>query len=125
MSGEDDLYQENTATVERPSLLRSGFSPAQAFVLRQVGGPGAPQDFGLDGGCRVIGRSQTADINIDSPELSRLHAEIFREDHEFVIRDLDSRNGVFLEGVRIRSSVLRGGDVLQIGNVTFLFLESF
>lgn len=123
-----DAFAENTTTtaeatpkgiVARPP----GYQPA--FVLRQLKGPGAPQDLTLTRDEHVVGRSRSADLFVDSPELSRRHVQLSKDGNEYTITDLASRNGVYLNGVRVHSAVLRGGDTLQMGNVTFLYLEGF
>lgn len=93
------------------------------FFLRQITGPGAPRDWNLIRDSVVVGRSKGADFSIDSPELSRQHIKLVREGKEFKCIDLESRNGLYLDGVRIHSVMLRQGDVIQIGNVSFVFIE--
>lgn len=122
---DEDLFSDSTTTLDTPVNVALGHVMSRAFVLKQVAGPGAPREIVLTRDRLVIGRSKRVDIVIDSPELSRRHVLLERDGHEFVIRDLDSRNGLYLDRVKIHSAVLRGGDTLQIGNVTFVFLEGF
>jgi len=49
----------------------------------------------------VVGRDEEADILIDNPSMSRRHAEFRQEDGAWVVEDLGSSNGTFLEGERI------------------------
>lgn len=125
---EEDTFAEATTTTAqaapRALLARTlGYQPA--YVLRQLQGPGAPRDLTLTRDEHVLGRSRAADLFVDSPELSRRHVRLTKDGNEYTLRDLASRNGVFLNGVRIHSAVLRGGDTLQMGNLTFLYLEGF
>lgn len=92
----------------------------RAAILEQVRGPGAPQQHRLVGQRIVIGRTE-GDIRIASAELSRAHLRIERHGPEYVCTDLDSSNGVYLNGVRIHSAVLRDGDHLQLGDVLLVF----
>lgn len=71
----------------------------------------------------VIGRSTSADIVLDSASLSRHHARVERRGHEVVLTDLDSRNGIFLNGLRVHSAVLRDRDTVQIGTVVYLYRD--
>lgn len=96
---------------------------AQPHVLELVVGPGAPRQYVLDKDPLVLGRSREADLVIDSTQISRKHMSLSRLDDEVICRDLDSKNGVFLNGVRIHSAKLRHGDQIQIGDLTFLFHE--
>jgi signal transduction histidine kinase len=71
----------------------------------------------------VIGRDEAADIQIDRNDISRRHAAIeLRESGEFVLRDLGSRNGTYLNGVGITEEPLKFGDHIGIGpRATLLF----
>lgn len=67
----------------------------------------------------TFGRSTEADIPIPDPKVSRIHAEIRPWDGDFVIKDLKSRNGTFLNGTRMDVAVLKSGDVIRVGPVEF------
>ncbi|MBW2704090.1 MAG: FHA domain-containing protein [Deltaproteobacteria bacterium] len=92
-------------------------------VLEQVKGAGAPRSISLMKVYLVLGRGQTADIRLDSSEVSRSHAALRKVGKEFVCEDMESRNGVHLNGVKIHSATLREGDTLQMGNVVFIYHE--
>ena len=49
----------------------------------------------------IIGASSAADVFIDNPFVSRMHAQIVVENDQYRVRDLDSRNGTFINGTRI------------------------
>lgn len=91
--------------------------------LQLVKGPGAPNAFKLSGAELVVGRSPDVDLVLDSNDLSRRHARMSFAQAQWSIRDLDSRNGVYLNGVRIHSATLYDGDTVQLGNVVFVFRE--
>lgn len=91
-------------------------------ILRQVGGPGAPRDFPCVGERLVIGRGERVDFVVNSPELSREHALLQSHNGEYSCTDMDSRNGMYLNGIKIHSCSLRPGDTIQIGNISFLFI---
>ena len=55
--------------------------------------------------------------------VSRRHAELMREGDRFVIRDLGSLNGTFVNRRRIESAVLEDDDELQIGKYRLTFLR--
>ena len=65
----------------------------------------------------TFGRSQEADVCIPDTKVSRIHAEIKSWDGEFVIKDLKSRNGTYVNGTRVDIAVLKLGDVIRIGGV--------
>jgi predicted component of type VI protein secretion system len=63
----------------------------------------------------VVGRDPTCDISDDHSLLSRRHAEFVTVGDGVTIRDLGSRNGVFVNGSRAAERALEPGDVVQIG----------
>lgn len=68
-----------------------------------------------------IGRNDTADLHVDSNQVSREHAVITRHGKKFHVQDLGSTNGTFINGERIEEAVLADGDVLSFAEVEFLF----
>jgi hypothetical protein len=66
----------------------------------------------------VIGR-QDADLVLEDPEVSRRHAVLRRSGESVVIEDLDSTNGTFVKGERIRKPITVGpGDQVRVGRTT-------
>jgi DNA-binding winged helix-turn-helix (wHTH) protein len=77
----------------------------------------------LDPGENVLGRDPDPDgIRIDSPTVSRRHARISISAGSASLEDLDSKNGTFLKGEPVSSSVsLSDGDEIRIGSVVLVF----
>ena len=71
----------------------------------------------LKAGVNKLGRSPANDHSIDDPTISGQHCEIVVSDDRVLIRDLDSTNGTFIGGQRIRESVLLDGQILHLGRV--------
>lgn len=92
--------------------------------LEQIQGDGAPKIFDLGLAQLVIGRAENAEIKLSSQRASRQHAILDLRGTDYVIRDNDSHNGIFLNGVKIHSATLRDGDVLQIADCAFIFRET-
>jgi pSer/pThr/pTyr-binding forkhead associated (FHA) protein len=69
----------------------------------------------------TIGRLTDNLIAIDSPGVSSHHAYIFRSANDFVIEDLQSTNGTFVNGKRISRCKLANGDVVGVGKHTLVF----
>lgn len=70
------------------------------------------------GGAVAIGR-QDGDLVLEDPEVSRRHAVLRREGESIVVEDLDSTNGTFVNGERIRSPIPIGpGDLVRVGRTT-------
>ncbi|RMG15100.1 MAG: FHA domain-containing protein [Planctomycetota bacterium] len=68
-----------------------------------------------------IGRSEDCEITIDNLGVSRYHSEILKKDGFFVLRDLRSNNGTFVNGRRIDAHNLNPGDEISIGKFTLTF----
>jgi pSer/pThr/pTyr-binding forkhead associated (FHA) protein len=102
-----------------------GFRPTttRPHVFELESGPGAGQKFVLDHDDLTIGRNEHAGLVLESDEVSRIHARVTRIDGEYTIEDLQSRNGLFLNGLRIHAAVVRDGDQLQVGDVLLSYRE--
>src|ERR1043166_9931493 len=70
----------------------------------------------------VIGRETAATVCLADASVSRRHSKIEKKDDSFVITDLESLNGTFVNDVPVRSRVLEHGDRVRIGDSQFLFL---
>lgn len=97
--------------------------PRRVPSLEQVRGPGSPRSYPVKSRNLLIGRSEETDIHIESATLSRHHLRLLERDGEYSFVDLDSANGVYLNGVLAHAAVLRDGDVLEFGEVVFIFHE--
>ena len=71
----------------------------------------------LDGDSMSIGRSPGQDLVLADRCVSRQHAMILREGDIYAVVDQSSTCGTFLNAVRVKQSILRPGDVLQIGSL--------
>ena len=77
-------------------------------------------------GCFVLGRSSSCDLKLKTPDASRRHAEIAAMTSGYLIRDLGSTNGTFVNGERIEECELHTGDRIEIGGdlITFCQVDS-
>jgi Nif-specific regulatory protein len=78
--------------------------------------------FAIDDLPVVIGRETAATLCIADASVSRRHSQIDKEKNEFVILDLDSLNGTFINDVPVKRRTLQHGDRVRIGDSQFLFL---
>ena len=69
-----------------------------------------------------IGRFTSNQLSVNHPSVSRRHCLIKREDDQFRILDLDSRNCTFVNGVPVKECALHHGDTIKVGGSYFLFL---
>jgi len=72
----------------------------------------------------LIGRSPESDICIDNLGVSGRHARIFEKDGHYMIEDLDSTNGTFVNEKRITSVLLQAGSNVVIGKHNLLVQEA-
>ena len=74
------------------------------------------KEYPLDKNELVIGRDQGSDIVIVDPEVSRRHARLFQQGGSYVIEDLGSTNGTYVNGQRLSGPyVLRSGELINLG----------
>ena len=75
----------------------------------------------------ILGRALEADVRVNDYQVSRQHARVLaifnaeKNATEYVLNDLDSRNGTFLNGRRIRKEVLENGDKITVGETILRF----
>jgi FHA domain-containing protein len=80
------------------------------------------QEFDLPKGATVIGRSLDCNLTIEDPLVSRQHARIVIDEEGAVVEDLESRNGVRVNGLSIRGpTALKDGDRVRLGTQDFVF----
>ncbi len=114
-----DAPHSRELTLTGTPLVVEGSRPPRPHVIEQIRGPGAPRRIELNGVQIVVGRE--GDISIPSAQISRTHLRLSRQGADYRCVDLESRNGVYLNGIRVHSAVLREGDRLQLGDVVFLY----
>ena len=85
-------------------------------------GPRAGEEMFLEAYEVALGRSKKADIFLDDEKLSRLHAKIARVGMGYRLIDLNSRNGTYVNGMRVLEHPLNSFDEIQIGNSRIKFL---
>lgn len=84
----------------------------------------APKRFALTKNIVTVGRGPHCDLQILTHFVSREHARVTLSGEAAVIEDLGSRNGVFVNAVRVDRRHLQQGDLITIGETQFRFVES-
>ena len=106
------LYQ----SLDGPERLRC------SLVVYSGGDTG--RQITLAEGTSAIGRSAAATVQIDGPDMSRLHAEVQVEGASVILRDLGSANGSFVQDQRLAGPrLLQDGDLVRLGSVILKFYE--
>ena len=98
-------------------------SASDAAVFRVTCGRIAGHVIPLEGLPMVFGRSRDADVVFDDASVSRRHAELVEREGQYVLRDLGSMNGLYVNGQRVDEAVLRHGDELRLGRFCVSFLH--
>lgn len=72
-------------------------------------------DFPLGSGTYFVGRSPAAHVVLNDPRISRSHASVTIDENGVILRDLNSQNGVYVNGRRVTEQALTPGDRILIG----------
>lgn len=94
--------------------------PSAMFVVKR--GAKAGSRFVVDSPIVTLGRHPESHIFLDDVTVSRRHAEVRREGDAYLVVDVGSLNGTYLNRERIEQSQLTGGDELQVGKFKLVFL---
>lgn len=68
----------------------------------------------------TIGRNREAGLTVSHPNVSRIHCQLYEVDGALVVRDNNSTNGTLINNDRIREAILKPGDKLTVGPLTFV-----
>ena len=105
--------------------LRREATPAAVNLRRcklvVVKGPQRGTEYLLDGDTIRIGKAPENDFVIGDETVSRVHLEIVRDAKGYLVRDLHSTNGTFLDGAEIKEAYLRPGSIVSAGSVASFF----
>lgn len=117
-------FEDEPRTQISKKLTRFRPKVARAHMLKQTEGPGVNTlRFVLDRETMTLGRAASNDLQLENDNVSRTHAKLTRIDDEYTIEDLDSRNGIYLNGLQVHAAVLRDGDELSIGDFIFTYQD--
>ncbi len=98
---------------------------ASQFQLIMRSGPTPGAAFALEGDQMTIGRDSTNEIVINDAEVSRRHARLTFQGGKYVLEDLGSTNGTFVNGQRLAGPrVLKPGEVISFGEQIVLVFEA-
>ncbi|MFA5014220.1 MAG: FHA domain-containing protein [Actinomycetota bacterium] len=98
--------------------------PEGSSGLVIIKGPNIGDKFLINKSKLTIGRNLESDIFLDDITVSRKHATLKKSGNDFLIKDLGSLNGSYVNGEIVDNVVLKNGDRIQIGKYIFLFFYS-
>ena len=111
-------FTPKLSTEERAAVEALPFGSA---LLVAHSGPNAGARFLLDSDEVSSGRHPDSDIFLDDVTVSRKHASFRREGDRFLVRDVGSLNGTYVNRQRIDEATLHTGDEVQIGKFRLVF----
>src|SRR4051794_27967363 len=98
------VQQQQRPPARSPSKPAPAPQPKLDVRLRILDGPGAGMEYALAGPVVRLGRGDENDIVLQDGNCSRVHAEVVRDGSgRFVVRDLGSRNGIFVNRKKVPS----------------------
>jgi two-component system response regulator GlrR len=101
-------------TLEAPGRPRG--SDVRRYTLQVVGGPLKGQAWKSSDSRTGVGSHPSNACVLAEPSVSRFHCELITDGAGLRVRDLDSRNGTLLDGVRIREAFAKSGSALRLGH---------
>jgi ABC transport system ATP-binding/permease protein len=107
------LAEQSLAAGQAP-----GMAPARLVVITTNL---AGTEFVLDRPSLVIGRTPENDIVLNHKSISRHHAKVIRDGDKYIVVDLESANGVRVNGSEFERVELKSGDTLELGHVRLRF----
>jgi hypothetical protein len=114
----DRLARDDTGS--RPVLRVVATEPAQRVLVRKVDGVDVVYPLGRR---TTIGRTPDNDIQVDTTFISRHHAVLLSNPEQCVVEDLNSTNGVMVNGRPVVRQALRDGDTLTVGKSEFRYQQ--
>ena len=137
-TGDDAAKPLETARIRATKQdAHANYDPSRTYMMNQAVRPEQPTRFfgllrpeksvasaapiPLEEREVVIGRQEDLKVSLPDDWVSRRHAKIRRVGDDYVLQDLGSSNGTYVDGVPVLSCVLKPGDWIQIGRNLFRF----
>lgn len=97
---------------------------SSAFKLTIRQGPKPNQVFDLEKDVLTLGREAGNDLVIEDPQISRRHSRLTRQGNSYLLEDLGSTNGTFINGSRVSTPVLlANGDLIGLADTVVLAVQ--
>jgi pSer/pThr/pTyr-binding forkhead associated (FHA) protein len=111
-------------TLEIPVKAIFGNVAAESAAYLDIACPGLePRTVSLGRTDILLGRDEDCQICLPAPNVSRKHSMLSWNGEDYIIEDLDSTNGTFVNNVNIRRCVLRNNDQISIGLALIVFSQ--
>jgi hypothetical protein len=123
----EEILAYEAADDETYEMVLSSIPPDENHVLIVQRGKEytAQTTYDINDTFVTVGRIEKCRIFINDPSVSREHMQLIFTATGFLVRDLDSTNGTYINAERVKMRNLRNGDILQVGlNVTLLYRKT-
>ena len=110
--------EEKSLPLQGPHWKHSDLEPAQSPPLRLVLQPGGDV-VEVNRADMLVGRHSESDVRLRSPEISRRHCRFIFTGGQWQVFDLNSLNGVWVNGLRVQQAILQNKDMIHIGSYDF------
>ena len=112
----------NTMPLSRKMLLNKVVVKRRAYL--EIIGKGAfSKIVELREGEFRMGRSPMCEIQLSLNNISRVHSHVVMRNEEYVLEDMESTNGTYVNGIMVVRCILRDGDLIEIGEAKLHFYE--
>ncbi len=92
-------------------------------VLVVQSGPDAGKSFPLVRGDNTIGRDPTCQVIVTDESVSRVHANVRREEQGCIVYDMGSRTGTLVQGETLSGQQLSSGDIITMGRSELTLMQ--
>jgi DNA-binding NtrC family response regulator len=100
------LVSEPRQTLVETGLATStAISPHKSYICRVTAGPATGKQVAVGGRAVIVGTQAACDLVLDDPKVSRRHVQLQAAPEGIRIKDLESRNGTYADGVRVYDAV--------------------
>lgn len=113
MDNEDTILPDSSPTTDPQRTLP---------CLVVISGKTLGRKYLLDQKQILVGRGESVQISLDEKTVSRNHAEFYRKNSQTMVKDLQSKNGVYVNNIKVIGSALKDGDLIRIGTTVFKFV---
>lgn len=107
--------------VQITKSLKNPETPGVFYRLLCLNGENKGTAYFLKGDRLVLGRAKDVDITVLDAQTSRLHAELKKIGEEYILTDIGSRNGIFINDEKVLQKHLESGDQLIVGRTVFKY----
>lgn len=118
----DRLMRKERENVKNKSIIAITKHPSNNSMLMDRSNPQIFYKLYFDS--NVIGRDDTSNVQIVEDSISRKHCVIYKENAAYQIKDLESKNGTWINGILITDCApVVNGDIIQLGEKEFIFIR--